>query len=78
VDAIADEEVVASIEDVTYRPSRELPPARRFRLVRPFKSVIGTSTYDFPRGMVFDRNLHGVELLEKLYERHAALVALPD
>ena len=86
VDAIGDEEgsaglneeVVAVVEGATYRPPRELPNARRFRLVTPFKSVVGIDYYDFPAGMVFDRDLHGLELLQKMFERHAALEPLPD
>ncbi len=62
----------------TYRPRARLPAARRFRLVRPFRSVVGIDHYDFPAGMVFDTHLHGEVLLRKLHERHAALQPLPD
>ncbi len=61
----------------TYRPHAKLPNASRFRIVRPFKSVIGIEVHDYPRGMVFDRDTHGVELLQKMYERDAALEPLP-
>jgi hypothetical protein len=77
-DALADEEVMASVEQVTFQRQAQLPKARRFRLVAPWKGLIGITTYDFKRGDILSRDLHGAELLQKLYERHAALEALPD
>lgn len=76
VDAIADEEVMAVVEEVTYRWLPSLPAARRFRLVRAFTSVIGVVVHDYARGQVFDRDTHGEKLIRKLYKRGAALVPI--
>ncbi len=40
--------------------------------------MIGINQFDYKRGTILSRDLHGPELLQKLYERDAALQPLPD
>jgi hypothetical protein len=77
VDGLADEEVIAAIEEVTFRRHATLPKARRYKLVAAWQGMIGITNYDFPRGTILTRDLHGDELLQQLHMRHAALEPLP-
>ena len=72
------EDLLAEIEQATFQRHAELPQARRYKLVAPWKGMIGINHYDYPRGTVLSRDLHGAELLQRLHEPHAALEPLPD
>jgi hypothetical protein len=72
------EEHVAAIEALTFRRHAVLPAAKRYRLVRAWKGMIGINHYDYPRGTILSRDLHGPELLQQLHERDAALQPLAD
>jgi hypothetical protein len=79
VDASHTSEVLLpEIKEHSFRRHAVLPKARRYKLVAPWKGLIGVMHYDYTRGTILSPDLHGWELLQQLYERDAALEPLPD
>jgi len=66
------------VQEAAFVRLPQLPRVQRYRVVAPFKKLIGTMEIELKRGQILSLDGHTYDFLSDLYRRGALLQPLAD